>query len=63
MKFLSLLFPLFLFFPEKAYKVEFGKSANRTSNWVILSDNVMGGVSEHKLSMEAPPLYLRVAFP
>ena len=49
MKFLSLLLPILMFFPEKTYKVEFGKSASRTSNWVILSDNVMGGVSEAQI--------------
>ena len=35
--------------PEKALKLEFGKSANKTSNWAILSDNVMGGVSEGQI--------------
>lgn len=28
------------------YKIEFGSAAGRTSGWVILSDNVMGGMSE-----------------
>ncbi len=49
MKFLSLLLPVFLIFSEKAYKIEFGTSVSRTSNWVILSDNVMGGVSEAQI--------------
>jgi NADH dehydrogenase [ubiquinone] 1 alpha subcomplex assembly factor 1 len=49
MKLLTLLLPVLLFFPEKAYKIEFGKSAGRTSNWIILSDNVMGGVSEAQI--------------
>jgi NADH dehydrogenase [ubiquinone] 1 alpha subcomplex assembly factor 1 len=49
MKFLSLLLPVVLFSPEKNYKIEFGTPASRTSNWVILSDNVMGGVSEAQI--------------
>jgi monofunctional biosynthetic peptidoglycan transglycosylase len=49
MKFLLLLLPINLFLPENTFKVEFGKSANRTSNWAILSDNVMGGVSEGQI--------------
>ncbi len=49
MKFLSLLFPVFLFIPAKPFKFDFGTAANRTSNWVILSDNVMGGVSEAQI--------------
>jgi hypothetical protein len=49
MKLLSLLFPALLFMPIKAFKIEFGNSTNRTSNWAILSDNVMGGVSEGQI--------------
>jgi monofunctional biosynthetic peptidoglycan transglycosylase len=43
---LYLLIPFLLAFPANQYTIEFGKAAGRTSNWVILSDNVMGGVSE-----------------
>jgi len=46
---LFFMLPFLLFFPEKTYKIEFGNSANRTSNWSILSDNVMGGVSDGEL--------------
>ncbi len=49
MKILFLLLPVLFFIPEKTYKIEFGKSANRTSNWTILSDNVMGGISDGQL--------------
>ena len=49
MKILSLLLPVLLFSPENTFKIEFGTSANRTSNWAILSDNVMGGVSEGEI--------------
>lgn len=49
MTFLSLLLPVFLFLPGNSYKIEFGKSATRTSNWAMLSDNVMGGLSEAQM--------------
>lgn len=49
MKILSLLLPVLFFVPEKTYKIAFGTIANRTSNWSILSDNVMGGVSEGQI--------------
>lgn len=58
MKFLSLLLPVFLLFPEKSYKIDFGTSAGRTSNWVILSDNVMGGVSEAQIEYESNSVIL-----
>lgn len=43
------MLPFLLLIPDKTYKIEFGISANRTSNWAILSDNVMGGVSDGQL--------------
>lgn len=49
MNILSLLLPALFFIPEKTYKIEFGTSANRTNNWAILSDNVMGGISEGQI--------------
>jgi hypothetical protein len=49
MKFLLLLLPVFLAIPGNPFKIDFGTSANKTSNWVILSDNVMGGVSEAQI--------------
>jgi len=32
--------------PRNSYKIEFGNTAGRTNDWIILSDNVMGGMSE-----------------
>jgi NADH dehydrogenase [ubiquinone] 1 alpha subcomplex assembly factor 1 len=49
MNLLSLLLPVLLLLPGKPYKIEFGNLPGRTANWVILSDNVMGGVSEAAL--------------
>jgi hypothetical protein len=46
MNLLSLLLPFMLSFPANPYIIEFGNAAGRANNWVILSDNVMGGMSE-----------------
>lgn len=43
---LHLFLPVLLFLPGKENKIEFGKLAGRTVNWTILSDNVMGGMSD-----------------
>ena len=40
-----MLLPVLLSLPGKELKIEFGKSEGRTNNWVILTDNVMGGLS------------------
>jgi hypothetical protein len=48
----SLLIPFLFSFPVNTNKIEFGKAAGRTSNWVILSDNVMGGVSDAAMQYE-----------
>ena len=59
MKFLSLLLPVFLFLPENALKVAFGTSANRTNTWAILSDNVMGGVSEAQIEYQTSSVIVK----
>jgi len=59
MKILSLLLPVILFFPEKAYKIEFGTSESRTSSWLILSDNVMGGVSQAQIEYGTSSVILK----
>jgi hypothetical protein len=59
MKSLFLLLPVLLFIPGKPFKIDFGTSANRTSNWVILSDNVMGGVSEAQMEYTTASVMLR----
>ncbi len=59
MKFLSLLLPVFLFLPGESYKIDFGTSASRTSNWVILSDKVMGGVSEAQIEYGSTSVILK----
>ncbi len=59
MKFLSLLLPVFLFLPGNSYKIEFGKSATKTSNWAILSDNVMGGLSDAQIEYTSNSVILR----
>ncbi len=46
MNLLTLLLPLVIIFTGNPYSIEFGNAAGRTNNWVILSDNVMGGMSE-----------------
>ncbi len=53
MKILSLLLPVLLLLPEKGIKIEFGTATSRTSNWVKLSDNVMGGISEAQIEYGA----------
>ncbi len=45
MNLITIILPVLLFSISKPYKIAFGKLEGRTSNWSILSDNVMGGVS------------------
>ncbi len=52
MNLLTFLLPLILFLPPKPYKISFGKLADKTSNWSILSDNVMGGLSDASIAYE-----------
>ena len=52
MNVLFLLIPFIFSYPVNTYKIEFGKAAGRTSNWGILSDNVMGGISEAAMQYE-----------
>ncbi len=49
MKSLFLLISLLFFHPETTFKIEFGKTAPKTNNWAILSDNVMGGRSDARI--------------
>jgi ubiquinone/menaquinone biosynthesis C-methylase UbiE len=44
---------------DKSYTIEFGNTANRTSNWATLSDNVMGGLSEAQLEYGPGSLILK----
>ena len=59
MKLLYFLLPVFLFLPEKALKVAFGTSANRTNTWEILRDNVMGGVSAAQIEYSASSVIVK----
>ena len=59
MKILSLLLPLFMLTSDKPYKIDFGTSTNRTTNWVILGDNVMGGLSEAQLKYETTSIIVK----
>ena len=59
MKVISLLLPLFMLTSDKPYKIDFGTSTNRTTNWVILSDNVMGGLSEAQLKYETTSIIVK----
>jgi ubiquinone/menaquinone biosynthesis C-methylase UbiE len=44
---------------DKSYTIEFGKSANRSADWGILSDNVMGGLSESDIEYGPASLILK----
>jgi ubiquinone/menaquinone biosynthesis C-methylase UbiE len=44
---------------DKSYKIEFGNAANRTADWRILSDNVMGGLSEAEIEYGPASLILK----
>jgi NADH dehydrogenase [ubiquinone] 1 alpha subcomplex assembly factor 1 len=59
MKFLVLLTAMVFNFSQQTYKIEFGNSANRTANWVVLSDNVMGGLSESEIEYKPNAVILK----
>jgi NADH dehydrogenase [ubiquinone] 1 alpha subcomplex assembly factor 1 len=52
MNLIHLVFPLLLLFSAKPYKINFGKQEGKTNNWAILSDNVMGGLSDATVAYE-----------
>jgi hypothetical protein len=54
-----LLLASFLFTAEKPYKIAFGTSDGRTQNWALLSDNVMGGISEGQVEYKSTSLVLK----
>jgi NADH dehydrogenase [ubiquinone] 1 alpha subcomplex assembly factor 1 len=59
MNLLSVLLPALFFLPGKYDKIEFGSAAGRTADWAILSDNVMGGVSEAAMEYGKTTLILK----
>jgi NADH dehydrogenase [ubiquinone] 1 alpha subcomplex assembly factor 1 len=59
MKLFALCFILACSFSQSPKHIAFGKQAGRTATWVILSDNVMGGISTAQLNYTDSAVVLR----